>query len=555
MNKRRIISLVLALVMTAALLAGCGGGGAGGGNSKGLEVDPAEVAMPLAEKATIKGLTRFPANTESEPNNRTIFKRLEEQTNVHVEWRTIQSDQWGDKIQLEMSNAKTLPDFVFDAGFGEADLLKYAKNGVIIPVEEYIDKYMPNLQKVFEQAPEYKAMCMDADGHIWALPWIEQLGYQKTAIQLLDNMPFINVAWLDFLNLEMPTTVDEFEQVLIAFRDNAAALKAEFGIDGDIIPMSCIMNDGGQDPYILINGFGEGYGDPDTWKHMVVTDDGKVVCDATSEGFKKGTEWLHKLYEQNLIDVEAFTQDWSTYVAKGKSGRYGVCFSWDIGNIAPSLEGWEPLPMLKADVKTITPDTAAYTSGFNRGRCVVTSVAENPALVCSWLDQMYVPIQSPQNNWGTYGEDDGFDIFEMSTNSNGDPMLKHAPLGDKSPVEVREAESVNGPLAILDSYYGVYVTLPDDAAYRLKWIEDIYTPDCHAKYCLPNFFMTQEDTTTDSNLGADIGKCINEFKSRSVLEGFTDADWDQFQADLQAYKLDEYVALYQKYFDAYLANQ
>lgn len=555
MNKRRIISLVLALVMTAALLAGCGGGGVGGGNSKGLEVDPAEVAMPLAEKATIKGLTRFPANTESEPNNRTIFKRLEEQTNVHVEWRTIQSDQWGDKIQLEMSNAKTLPDFVFDAGFGEADLIKYAKNGVIIPVEEYIDKYMPNLKKVFEQAPEYKAMCMDVDGHIWALPWIEQLGYQKTAIQLLDNMPFINTAWLDFLKLEMPTTVDEFEQVLIAFRDNAAALKAEFGIDGDIIPMSCIMNDGGQDPYILINGFGEGYGDPDTWKHMVVTDDGKVVCDATSEGFKKGTEWLHKLYEQNLIDVEAFTQDWATYVAKGKSGRYGVCFSWDIGNIAPSLEGWEPLPMLKADVKTITPDTAAYTSGFNRGRCVVTSVAENPALVCSWLDQMYVPIQSPQNNWGTYGEDDGFDIFTMGTNSNGDPMLQHAPLGDKSPVEVREAESVNGPLAILDSYYGVYVTLPDDAAYRLKWIEDIYTPDCHAKYCLPNFFMTQEDTTTDSNLGADIGKCINEFKSRSVLEGFTDADWDQFQADLQAYKLDEYVALYQKYFDAYLANQ
>ncbi len=555
MNKRRIISLVLALVMTAALLAGCGGGGVGGGNSKGLEVDPAEVAMPLAEKATIKGLTRFPANTESEPNNRTIFKRLEEQTNVHVEWRTIQSDQWGDKIQLEMSNAKTLPDFVFDAGFGEADLIKYAKNGVIIPVEEYIDKYMPNLKKVFEQAPEYKAMCMDVDGHIWALPWIEQLGYQKTAIQLLDNMPFINTAWLDFLKLEMPTTVDEFEQVLIAFRDKAAALKAEFGIDGDIIPMSCIMNDGGQDPYILINGFGEGYGDPDTWKHMVVTDDGKVVCDATSEGFKKGTEWLHKLYEQNLIDVEAFTQDWSTYVAKGKSGRYGVCFSWDIGNIAPSLEGWEPLPMLKADVKTITPDTAAYTSGLNRGRCVVTSVAENPALVCSWLDQMYVPIQSPQNNWGTYGEDDGFDIFTMGTNSNGDPMLQHAPLGDKSPVEVREAESVNGPLAILDSYYGVYVTLPDDAAYRLKWIEDIYTPDCHAKYCLPNFFMTQEDTTTDSNLGADIGKCINEFKSRSVLEGFTDADWDQFQADLQAYKLDEYVALYQKYFDAYLANQ
>ena len=39
------------------------------------------------------------------------------------------------------------------------------------------------------------------------------------------------------------------------------------------------------------------------------------------------------------------------------------------------------------------------------------------------------------------------------------------------------------------------------------------------------------------------------------MDGFTDADWDQFQADLQSYKVDEYVALYQKYFDAYLAAQ
>ena len=553
---RKGLALLLAVVTTLTLLAGCGGGGGSvGANSKGLDVDPAEVAMPLAEKATITGLTKFPAGTESEPNNRTIFKRLEEETNVHVEWRAISSDQWGDKIQLEMANAKTLPDFIFDAGFGNADLLKYGKNGIIIPLEDYIDKYMPNLTKVFEQVPEYRAMCLDVDGHIWALPWIEQLGYQQTAIQLLDNMPYINTAWLDFLGLDMPATTDEFEAVLKAFKDHASELKAEFGIDGDIIPMSCIMNDGGQDPYILINGFGEGYGDPDTWKHMVVTDDGKVVCDAQSEGFKKGTEWLHKLYEEGLIDVEAFTQDWSTYVAKGKSGRYGVCFTWDVANVAPSLEGWAPLPMLQADTKCITPDTAAYTSGFDRGRCVVTAAAENPALVCSWLDQMYDPIQSPQNNWGTYGEDDDFDIFEMGTNDKGDPMLHHAPLGDASPVEVREAESVNGPLAILDTYYGEYVTLPDDAAYRLDWIKEIYTPDCHAKYCLPNFFMTQEDTTTDSNLGADIGKCVNEFKSNAVMNGFTDADWDQFMADLQAYKIDEYVALYQKYFDAYLANQ
>ena len=555
---RRGLALLLCLLMLAALSA-CGGGGNSGGGASGesggtaaLGTDPEALKLPLAEKATIKGLTNFPAGSESEPNNRTIFKRLEEATNVHVEWRTIQSDQWGDKISLEMANAKTLPEFVFNAGFSDTDLLKYAKQGAIIPLEDYIDAYMPNLLAVFEQAPEYRNMCTDTDGHIWALPWIEQLGYGKTAIQTVGNMSYINTAWLDFLGLEMPKTVEEFENVLIAFRDNADALKAEFDIQGDVIPMSCIMNDGDQDPCILINGFGEGYGDPDRGRHIAVTDERKVISVATTEGFKKGIAWLHELYAQGLIDPEAFTQEWSTYVAKGKSGRYGCCFSWDIANIA-KLDGWAPLPALTADTTNITPQNGSFTSGFDRGRCVITAAAENPALICTWLDQMYDPFQSPQNNWGTYGEDDDFDIFVLGTNAAGETMLQHAPLGDASPVEVREAESVNGPLAILDSYYGVYVTCPDDAQYRLDWIEEYYTPDMHGEYVFPNVFMSTDDTKQVSNLQADLTTRINTAKSDWVMNGFTDADWDQFQSDLEAYRLSEYLSIFQKYLDAYYA--
>ena len=126
--------------------------------------------------------------------------------------------------------------------------------------------------------------------------------------------------------------------------------------------MSCIMNDGGQDPYILINGFGEGY---------------------------VGGDGLHV-----------------------------------------SLQHGQRFP--------------AFQGGGNVADVPAEADAVAAALALGHMD-------------------DGFDIFTMGTNSNGDPMLQDAPLGDKSPVEVREAESVNGPLAILDSYYGVYVTCPDDA--------------------------------------------------------------------------------------------
>ena len=552
---KRTAAMALAVAMAATTVTGCGSGKSSAKLNDGSfkEVDASTLEFPLKEKATLTGTISYPANTESEPNKRTIFKRLQEKTNVEIDWTAIQADQWSDKISLEMANTKNMTDFIFSAGFSDNDLLKYAKQGVIIPLEEYIDAYMPNLQAVFEKYPEYRTMCTDTDGHIWALPWIEQLGNEKTAIQTIGNMSFINKKWLDFLNLKVPTTVDEFEQVLIAFRDHASEIQAEFGIDGSIIPMSCIVNDGDQDPSLIINGFGEGYGDADKTRHIAVTNDKEVICSATQDGYKEGIEWLHKLYEEGLIDTESFTQEWSTYVAKGKSGRYGVCFSWDVANI-DNLEDWVPLPALTADTRNITPQNGSFTSGFDRGRCVVTAVAENPALVCAWLDQMYDPFQSPQNNWGTYGEDDDFDIFELSKNAEGGEMLKHAPLGDASPVEVREAESVGGPLAVLNDYYDVYVTCPDDAQYRLDWIKEYYTPDMNLDYVYPNVFMNQEDTKKLSDLQTDIEKLINANKSDWIMNGFTDDDWDQYLSELDGYGLEEYLQIFQKYLDDYYAD-
>ena len=312
----RLFRSVMAAALTAAMAA--------------ASVTPAmaEGVFPLEETAEFSAMISYPPSTESEPNNRTIFKRLEEQTNVHVNWTAIQSDQWGDKITLNMSNLDTLTDLVFSAGFSDSDLLRYADQEIILPLEDYITpELMPNLSTVFEKYPEYKTMSTDEDGHIWAFPWIEQLGANKTAIQTVSDMPFINKAWLDFLGLEVPTTVEDFEAALTAFRDNAEDLQAEFGIEGSVIPMSFIMNDGSQDPMIITNGFGEGYGHPDCGRHIVVSEDKEVICAATTEGFKKGLEWMNKLYTEGLIDPEAFTHEWSTYVSKGKSGRYGVCFS------------------------------------------------------------------------------------------------------------------------------------------------------------------------------------------------------------------------------------
>ena len=552
--KKRIKSIIaasLSLVLVFSMT------GCGSKERMEAEINPdtpvEDVEFPLKEKAELSFITSAPATSTQEPNERTIFKRLEKQTNVHIDWTCFVADQFADKKNLALAQFGNLPDGLFNAGMNDYDLLRYAKQGIIIPVEHLIDKYMPNLKAIFEKYPEYRTMCTAPDGHIYSFPWIEQLGEGKEAIQAIGNIPYINKKWLDFLGLKVPETTEELEKVLIAFRDHAEELKSEFDIEGDVIPMSFIINNGDQDPAILINGFGEGYGD--TGDHFAVTDEGKVIYTTVQEGYKEGIQWLHELVEQKLVDPEAFTQEWSTYVAKGKSHRYGLCFTWDISNI-DNYEDYVMLPALAGPngLVNITRQNNSETSGFDRGRCVVTAVAENPALICAWLDQMYDPFQSPQNNWGTYGEDDDFDIFELSKNAEGGEMLKHAPLGDASPVEVREAESVGGPLAVLNDYYDVYVTCPDDAQYRLDWIKEYYTPDMNLDYVYPNVFMNQEDTKKLSDLQTDIEKLINANKSDWIMNGFTDDDWNQYLSELDGYGLEEYLQIFQKYLDDYYAD-
>ncbi len=57
-----------------------------------------------------------------------------------------------------------------------------------------------------------------------------------------------------------------------------------------------------------------------------------------------------------MIDPEAFTQEWSTYVAKGKNHRYGLCFTWDIANIDNNAD-YVMLPALTGpDGSEISPD-------------------------------------------------------------------------------------------------------------------------------------------------------------------------------------------------------
>src|SRR5690625_1402929 len=110
-----------------------------------------------------------------DPNDKLIYQRLEEQTGVHIEWTNYTFDAFIENRNLALASGD-LPDAIMYAAFSNYDLLKYAEDGAIIPVEDLIDQYMPNFQKVLEKRPEYRDLITAPDGHIYSFPWIEELG-------------------------------------------------------------------------------------------------------------------------------------------------------------------------------------------------------------------------------------------------------------------------------------------------------------------------------------------------------------------------------------------
>lgn len=528
------------LISSTALLtlAACGNG-SGKAATKDLGLE--NIEFPLKEEASLKFMTQSSPISPQDPNEKLIFKRLEKDTGVHIDWTNYQAD-FGEKRNLDISSGD-LPDAIFNAAAGDYDLLSWAKNDIIVPVDELVDQYMPNLKKIYEEHPEYKELSTAPDGKMYSFPWIEELGAGKESIHTVSDMAWINVEWLDNLDLEMPETTDELMEVLEAFKTQDPNGNGK----DDEIPLSFINGAGNEDMKLLFGAFGIGDND----EHLVVDNDGKLDFTADNPEYKEAVTYFNEMQTKGLIDKEAFEQDWNTFLVKGKDERYGVYFSWDKGNISGMNDKYDVLPVLAGPTgeKHVTRTNGM---GFSRDRFVITSANENLELTAKWVDKMYEPLQSVQNNWGTYGDEEQQNIFEFDKENQ---MLKHLPLEGTAPGELRQKTEAAGPLAVLDEYYGTVTTMPEDAKWRLDLMKETYLPYVNNDNIFPRVFLSQEDTDRISKIDADMQDYIYRKRAEWITNGKIDDEWDDYLAELERMGLTEWLDIKQKGYDEFTKKQ
>ena len=77
---------------------------------------------------------------------------------------------------------------MYHAGFTDRDIIQYSQAGTIIAIDKYLDN-MPNFKRILENRPDIRKAVTASDGHIYALPRVEEMGLlQHPNIYLLIKM-------------------------------------------------------------------------------------------------------------------------------------------------------------------------------------------------------------------------------------------------------------------------------------------------------------------------------------------------------------------------------
>ena len=150
MRKVKIISLILVMVFTISSISSAGIFGflRRGRDEKEQEV-LRDISFPLAQRAELDMVIQSSPLAPNNPNEKAIFRRLEDETNVQINWRNYTWDQYPERKRLIIASGD-LPDAFFDAAFSDDEILRYASDGTIIPLNDLIEKYMPNFKSIID---------------------------------------------------------------------------------------------------------------------------------------------------------------------------------------------------------------------------------------------------------------------------------------------------------------------------------------------------------------------------------------------------------------------
>lgn len=528
---KRLMALLLALGMLITCTA--------------FAVPDSPAELPLAEGTTITAAALHDTARISDMIDNEFTKWMQEQTGIVLDITPLTQDVATEKLML-MLNSGSYPQMLL-TNIKYSDIERYGvEEGILLPINDMIDKYGYYYNMVAQRYPVILKDLTMSDGKVYGMTGIQRPFHGLEQAGKL----YVNVGWLNALGMEMPTTTDEFADMLRAFKTKDPNGN---GVN-DEIPMSGADSWNAFPHEMLMNAFCH-YDNASP----LMFDGEKFFTQYEQEGFKEGMNYVAGLYAEGLIDPAAYTQTDAMLTALVDVDM-PIVGAMNLGHLYMSQamgsevnKNWEMcLPLTGPSGYQGVP----YSDDLSASTAYVTFTDKlsdsELELAFKWADLLFSDEGSLRSIWGVKGEEwDYVDPSNPGTNMFGEPaefeLLNniHAQLSNKRwYIQFCGQNDFNTRFAVRADIYsneGSESRLGQQTA-ALKPYWDSYE--------YPKFTATGETAEELSLIATALDTAYEEWTMQFITGvKSVDSDWDAFLNDMNSLQIDRYIELTAKAYE------
>ena len=510
--------------------------------------DSKDVSFPLKE--SVKLSVFIPQNSDVvDLKDNVVFQDLQAATNIDFDLTAVPGQDASEKLNLLLASGE-YPEVIMGTALSAQDLERYGvQEGILMPLNDLIDKYAPNIKAQLEEHPNWKEDITCSDGNIYGIPTVDSGGVGHV------NSPmkyWINQEWLDKLGLDMPETTEEFKEVLTAFKTqdpngNGVA---------DEIPLTGAINSWNADPYLfLLNAFG--YFD----MSFYYLKDDTIHSILDQDYMREGLRYMNDLYANGLIDPAAFTQDNSQLSAIGNnegveilgvSGAGHVGMLFDINNVERYHKYAMMLPLKgPGGYQAIPYTTSVSLSGSN---FTITNACEQPEVSIQIADLFSTEEWTVKGQVGVQGVE--WDVADAGTFG----------MDGETPARIKFLQ-YQTPGQVVDAWWGTYRGMEPDWKVAVQTDGDIMDPANFESRLyqetmrlkpyaadvdpIPTLLYSDDESTAFTQYKT----AVEDYAKIAIVEFINgkrdvERDWDSYLADLENLGYGKMIELIQKTYDA-----
>ncbi|MDF2835001.1 MAG: extracellular solute-binding protein [Paenibacillus sp.] len=394
MKRNKSLLYLVCMMLVAGIVAGCSGNN---GNKAPEPTAGNQGTTNEAKETDAPDLSpvEYTISTSDDKLNwdAPITNELTKRTGVSLKYDVVVGDQF-QKWDLWLAGGD-YPDIVV---MDTAHIQKYADAGAIIPLNDLIDQYGPNIKEKFGK---FYNLLKDKDGNITSLYNVNlsEEPAADSAASFVVQMEVLKAAGYPEVK-----TFDQLYEVIKNYADQNPKIDGQ-----DTIGYSAAMN-GWTVNIEFNNPIISALGLPDHGNFRIDGSNQVTYNPVTNEA-KQYYAFLNKLYNEGLLDKESFSLDYGAIKAKMAQGRVLAAY-------APKWFVEEPNNLLKSEGKNnrmyahlpiyfdgVTEDrsNASTPTGAGSFQWAITTKAKNPERIIQFIDYLFTDEGQILTHWGLEG--------------------------------------------------------------------------------------------------------------------------------------------------------